>query len=388
MEPNQPEARQPQIELFDHLELEKRPSDTDAERTALAIMGLSSVSGVGFKTLQSLYDANLPQNYHTWDEPQIIRCLSEEVRNPNPQKIKDVAENRDEYVAIGRGKLESLRERGIVLVPANDGRFPQRLTERLEDPPRWLFMKGAYNALSSTSMVALIGTREPSDTGLWIANRCARALAQRNFIVLSGLARGIDSASHRGAVEAYGQSVAVLGHGFDNGLSEHQEYLADEMLDRDGLIVSEYLPDAHPSRRGFLRRNELVAALAGLVIPVECPSLESGTGATIRRAQGIKTPVIGIKPGKPVEDESLLATEDNLKAIDVPVLRVLSQQTFEFWKYLTQCFPDHDWRPQRDQVERFIRIQLRHVAREAHNLDLSSSDIDQFADTLKRVLDT
>jgi predicted Rossmann fold nucleotide-binding protein DprA/Smf involved in DNA uptake len=114
--------------------------------------------------------------------------------------------------------------------------------------------------------------------------QCAAELVRRNVVVLSGLAKGIDENAHVGAIDYFGQSIAVLGQGIAHHESGGDTVLANRILDFDGAVISEYLPKDSSSRNSFLRRNELQVALSRVVIPIESPSLESGTGATIRRA--------------------------------------------------------------------------------------------------------
>src|SRR5690606_24574961 len=155
--------------------------------------------------------------------------------------------------------------------------------------PRWLFAEGDLGALNSSPIIGVVGTRKASSEGLRLAYQLGKELVARNIVVLSGLAEGIDEQAHLGAVDSYGQSIAVLGQGINAKISLSNDALVRKIVRSDGLLISEYLPQEYPSRRKYLRRNELQAALSQLIIPVECPSLASGTGATIRRARTFGT---------------------------------------------------------------------------------------------------
>ena len=360
------------------------------DQAVTVLLGLASVEGLGFKTLERLFDSGLMHNYSDWEESQVIQAFESTNTRLDSSTIKAIGRDRKKYVSKGRGSLEALRERNISVLTLGSASYPTGLEDRLDEPPRWLFVKGNVSVLNSNSMVGLVGTREPSHTGMWIAERAAKAMAQRNFVVISGLARGIDSASHRGAVDAFARSVAVLGYGLNMDMSREQSELASLMVDLDGAVVSEYLPNDPPSRSGYLRRNEVVAALSGLIIPVECPSLQSGTGSTIRRAQKIGTPVVGITPERTVEEESLKQTVNNLKREGIDVLTVLSHQSEEFWTYLSQKFPDHDWGHERDRIERFIGYEaeriVQNIKKGIGEDSIGVSDIEELARTVRRLL--
>lgn len=361
-----------------------------SDQAAAVLLGLASVEGLGFKTLERLFDSGLINDYLSWEESRVMQAFDSTNTRLDSTTIKAISRNREEYVSKGRGRLEALRERNISVLMLDSSSYPRRLRDKLDDPPRWLFVKGNISALHSNSMVALIGTREPSKTGMWIAEKAAKAMARRDFVVISGLARGIDSASHSGAVDTYAQSVAVLGHGLEVDMSREKTGLARRMVNLGGAIVSEYLPSDPPSRDGYLRRNEVVAALSGLVIPVECPSLQSGTGSTIRRAQKIGTPVAGITPERKVEEKSLKQTVSNLQGEGIKVLTVLSHRSEEFWTYMARRFPDHDWDHGRDRIERFIGYEaqriVQNIKRGVGEESIDASDIEALAQTVRRLL--
>jgi DNA protecting protein DprA len=361
-----------------------REASLQADRDAAIILGLSTEEGVGFKSIKEFYEASGIVHFLEWDATRLAKSLGECLHQPSSEQVKRLVKSRQELEERGRDLLKGLNDRGINLITENHHAFPYRLSKRMEDAPRWLFVKGSLEALQNPSMVGLVGTREPSKYGKWLAERCSVELAKKNFVVLSGLAEGIDSASHLGAVKAYGQTVAVLGHGIEERLlSEEQKSLAEDMLKLDGTIVSEYLPTDPPSREGYLRRNEVVSALSGLIIPVECPSLQSGTGSTIRRAKSIGTPIAGIKPenGKR-PSKALLKTEKNLDSIDVPVLSVFSKNR-EFWRYLRDIFETHNWSESNKRYERFYKYIKKEFEEANKYFNFDERNIDKLANLIK-----
>lgn len=163
--------------------------------------------------------------------------------------------------------LRSLAERGFRWIARSDPSFPQRL-RAIHDPPPGLFVRGAAEMpLLDRCVVAIVGARACSSYGNEVASTLAREVARAGAIVVSGLARGIDAAAHRGALET-GSTVAVLGCGIDRDYPRAHASLASEIA-ATGLIVSEYAPGVEPAPWRFPARNRIVAGLADATIVVE-----------------------------------------------------------------------------------------------------------------------
>jgi DNA protecting protein DprA len=260
--------------------------------------------------------------------------------------------------------------------------YPDSLL-RLNKPPRWLFVKGNLAALHSPGIIAIIGTREASTEGSRIAYALAKEMVNSNLVVLSGLAKGIDSGAHEGAIDYYGQTIAVLGHGFKSTYGASNKDLWPSIIERDGAIVSEYFIYDSPSRETFLRRNEIQAALSNVVIPVECPDLSSGTGATIRRALAIGTPVAGVF-WETLSKNGLSLTRKNLLSLNIPVF-VLPNQSNMFWDFIKSDTKNHEWsfiNPNNRQ-ERFRRIHENKLLEQMKHASFDAESISKWAITLQ-----
>jgi DNA processing protein len=182
------------------------------------------------------------------------------------------------------------------LVRGGDG-WPDRL-ERLPDPPELLNVIGT---LPSEPLVAVVGSRD-ADAGMSrFAAALARGLAERGLAVISGGARGIDTAAHEGCLQAGGRTVAVLGSGFDHVYPAGNAPLFRRIA-AGGALVSEFPPATPPSRWTFPRRNRIVAALARAVVVVQA-SERSGALITAEVARRIGVPV-GAVPGSPADPRS------------------------------------------------------------------------------------
>jgi DNA processing protein len=164
--------------------------------------------------------------------------------------------------------LDRLAGGGLRWLPRSAPGFPPLLAA-IHDPPAGLFLRGpAPVELLRRPAVAVVGARACSPYGAQAARSCARELAGAGLVVLSGLARGVDGEAHRGALEADGVTVAVLGCGIDRDYPASHRELARRVVER-GLVVSEYAPGVEPAPWRFPARNRIIAGLAAATVVVE-----------------------------------------------------------------------------------------------------------------------
>lgn len=167
---------------------------------------------------------------------------------------------------LPEGALTRLEARGVRLIVRGMSTYPSRL-DHLHDPPPVLWLLGP-GRLPTERAVAVVGTRKATAYGRRIARELAGDLARHGWVVVSGMAAGIDGASHLGALDAGGASVGVLGSGLDHVYPKGNADLYRRMR-REGLLVSEF-PSHEPPRRGsFPRRNRIIAALCEGVVVVQ-----------------------------------------------------------------------------------------------------------------------
>ena len=159
--------------------------------------------------------------------------------------------------------------------------YPERLRE-IYDPPPVLWARGAVQLLSAPS-IAVVGTRHPSPYGSGVAEMLSRDLAARRLLIVSGMARGIDTCAHRGALAARMPTAAVWGTGVDVIYPKENKKLAEEILATGGVIVSEVPLGTFPAPQNFPRRNRIISGLSIGVLVVEA-SENSGTRVTARCA--------------------------------------------------------------------------------------------------------
>lgn len=154
-----------------------------------------------------------------------------------------------------------------------DSSYPA-LLKQTKQPPLLLFVKGNPTLLAQQQL-AIVGTRQPTPTGRKVAYNFAAELTQQGYVVTSGMARGIDSESHKGALSAGGLTIAVLGHGLEQVYPASNQALASAITER-GALVSEYFPDVQARAEFFPQRNRIVVGLSIGTLVVEA-ALKSGT---------------------------------------------------------------------------------------------------------------
>ena len=176
---------------------------------------------------------------------------------------------------------EQFAKSGVTLITLASPEFPERLKE-IYDPPPVLWVRGDVGLLSRPS-IAIVGTRHPSPYGMQVSEMLARDLAARRLVIVSGMARGIDTCAHKGALAARMPNVAVWGTGIDVVYPKENRKIAEEILAAGGAIVSEVPMGTFPAPQNFPRRNRIISGLSIGVLVVEA-SENSGTRVTARCA--------------------------------------------------------------------------------------------------------
>ena len=192
-----------------------------------------------------------------------------------------------QFIFDGKGRRAAEEEWARVaaqeatLVSFSCPEYPERLRE-IYDPPPVLWVRGDAKLLSRPA-IAVVGTRHPTPYGTAVAEMLARDLAARRLLIVSGMARGIDSCAHKGALTARMPTVAVWGTGIDVVYPKENRKLAEEILATGGAIVSEMPMGTFPAPQNFPRRNRILSGLSVAVLVVEAGE-NSGTRVTARCA--------------------------------------------------------------------------------------------------------
>ncbi|MGA8529960.1 MAG: DNA-processing protein DprA, partial [Acidobacteriaceae bacterium] len=178
-------------------------------------------------------------------------------------------------------ELEKVAATGAALVTYHDDAYPERLRE-IYDPPPLLWVRGDASLLARPAL-AVVGTRHPTPYGTGIAEKLARELAERGLIILSGMARGVDTAAHKGALAAKKPTIAVWGTGVDVIYPKENKGLAEQIVAGGGVVLSELPLGTFPAPQNFPKRNRILSGMSVGVLVIEAGEY-SGTRVTARCA--------------------------------------------------------------------------------------------------------
>ncbi|MEJ5300113.1 MAG: DNA-processing protein DprA [Thermodesulforhabdaceae bacterium] len=262
---------------------------------------LALIPELGPRSLWKLYQA-------MGSVDAIINASEEELFARAPIKLKTArAVARKQTIRDPENELDLLLKKGVDFITWEDETYPPPL-RHIPDPPLFLFARGCYRSDHATAL-AIVGTRNASVKGILFAERLASDLAALGITVVSGLAIGIDSAVHRGALKAGGQTIAVMGSGLDVPYPRANRDLIDRIAD-SGVVFSEYPLGTPPEKWRFPLRNRIVSGLSMGVVVVEA-GLKSGALITARLALDQGRDVFAV-PGA-VSDERSAGTNKLIK---------------------------------------------------------------------------
>jgi DNA processing protein len=261
------------------------------------IMALTEIGGVGPKTFQQLLMRfGPPENFVsvTVSDLEDIPRVGEN----GSQRILRSLDKVDHF----QDKLDNYTDIGIGITTYLDDDYPAILRE-IDDPPPILYMKGSRDALA-LDYIALVGTTQATQDGLRLAIDLARGLVSRGYGIVSGLASGIDSAAHIGAIKAGGSTIAILGCGVLNIYPEENTPLADNIAER-GLLVSEYDPFRSVKAARLILRNRLISAFSKAVVVVQIGMERRGELRTAHYASKQARPVFFADPDGILDPETI-----------------------------------------------------------------------------------
>ncbi len=244
----------------------------DDIRTRLA---LSMVEGVGAKRARMLME--LVEHPKEVFELSLVQLL----------KVDGVGETTAQSLINFKdwGKVDTVIDysikKGYSFVTPEQVDFSERL-RNIDYPPILLWYKGDVSLLNSAG-IAVVGTRAPSLYGKNMTKEFTQKLVEQDLVIVSGLARGIDTIAHRSALESGGKTIAVLGSGLDRIYPSENSFLVDEIIEKDGLVISEYPPGTKPDYQNFPTRNRIVSGLSLGVLVIET-DMEGGSMITAELA--------------------------------------------------------------------------------------------------------
>lgn len=224
-----------------------------------ALVGLNMVSDIGSIRLKKLLEF--------FEQPEnILKSPQEKLRQVSGigEKIASgicslKKEDLDKELALAR-------EYGLKIITQEDKDYPENL-KNIYDPPIVLYVKGDLKEQDKIS-IAIVGSRRASFYGLSLAQEFAGDLSDRGFVIVSGMARGIDTYAHKGALSKRGRTIAVMGSGFKHIYPPENKELVEEIV-KEGAVISEFSINTEPLKQNFPRRNRVISGLSLGVLVAE-----------------------------------------------------------------------------------------------------------------------
>ncbi len=210
-------------------------------------------------------------------------------------KVNDLNEDMIRQAKTDRERKEEIwKLRGINYITYFDEDYPYRFKE-IEDFPIILYYRGNIKALNSDKICAIIGTREPSEKAKEYGAKYTREMVSEGSVIVSGLALGCDTIAHEITLELNGVTVAFLGTGVDKVYPQENELLAQDILSKNGLLISEYEPGKSPTKYQLVERDRLQAASSDKVIVLET-GINGGSMHAANKALEYKREVYVLDP--------------------------------------------------------------------------------------------
>jgi len=250
------------------------PAVKPIDQERLAWLALALTPGLGPRRILSA----VRQVGSTDEILQLPLTGLESLRFP-AQAVQFIADGQ--ALRAANDEAEALQKNEGSFLTFNDPDYPPRLRE-IFDSPALLWIRGDATLLAQPS-IAVVGTRHPTPYGSGMAEMLSRDLAARGMIILSGMARGVDTAAHKGALAAKGKTIAVWGTGIDVIYPKENKSLAEQILKNAGTIVSEFPLGTFPAPQNFPKRNRILSGMSVGVLVVEAGE-HSGTRVTARCA--------------------------------------------------------------------------------------------------------
>lgn len=250
------------------------PAATADQHLLRQTLLLAMVPGIGPRTLTALID-------HFGTPESVLAARAEELRQVAGvgDKLAHRVRHAEDHVDVD-AILQWCRDQGVQVIARDDRRYPRPLGHLCDAPPL-LFVRGSL-CRSDDLAVAIVGTRHATVYGRNQAERIAFGLARAGVTVVSGMARGIDAAAHRGALDADGRTLAVFGCGLAHIYPTEHDELA-QRISGSGACLSEYHPQTKPHSGTFPQRNRLISGLCHATLIIEAPA-RSGSLITARTA--------------------------------------------------------------------------------------------------------
>ncbi len=281
------------------------------------VFALSQVEGLGSRSLLRILKV-FPQ------PDSLVEASSELIHGKLGEELSRIVLIRflghwEKAISSAQEVILQHHEVGVVPVPITDDKYPP-LLKLIPDPPPLLFVRGNLEALSLADTVAVVGTRNATDRGKEVASRIAKYFGKSGYVVVSGLAKGIDTAAHKGALEAGAKTVAVLGTALDQIYPAENRPLAERIASDSGALITELPLGKKSFKNTFVQRDRIQSGMSLAVVPVQS-DITGGTMHTVKFAEAQNRLLLCPKP---------IANEKGLKQYAGILELIRTQRAREF----------------------------------------------------------
>jgi len=221
--------------------------------------------------------------------------------------LNEINSEKDKYIDELKNIEEKLTQEKIGIINFHDECYPENL-KYIAHPPSLLFYRGNKECLKNSNMIAIIGTRNPSSEGINLTKKLSAILSNNDFVIVSGLAKGIDTIAHKSSIDNNGLTIAVI-PGSISSLEiypKENRQLSEEIIKKNGVLISELPPGSPPSKRNIVARNRIQAGLSKIIIPTE---FKEGSGT-----------IHAINFGKKEKRLIFMPKSDNYKSVPISYL--------------------------------------------------------------------
>jgi len=257
------------------------------EESLVNWMKLTRVKYLGPKKILTLFSIfkSMDNVISASKEDLINSRLFNERMIENWEKLKNASS--DNFFNV----INECKENKIGIITIFNEIYPQQL-RNVSYPPLTLFLSGDTNLLKNEKKFAVAGSRESSPEGLKFAYDCSKKMADNQFVIVSGGAKGIDTSAHRGALDSsFDKTISVLGSGFFKMYPEENIPLFNEIKERGGLLISEYLPKFFGSRISYLQRNRIISGISKGLLICSSNKINGGSATQTKIAYSQKIPI-------------------------------------------------------------------------------------------------
>ena len=266
-------------------------SEPVSQRERAARWAVWTVEGIGYRRLTSLLDITDGALAGLFDDPLYAATVSARASLPRHVLTSLASVLEQDPARILEEEVELLGEDGELIMIGDSGYPPGFLD--LEDPPYFISVRGASSALWLPRRLAMVGSRDVPATHELFATRLASDLASAGCMIVSGGALGMDAAAHRGSLSAGGITAVVLPGGFGHPSPGRHRRLFEQVVERGGVLVTEYPYQVAPKRYHFPRRNRLIAALCQACVVLRAQN-GGGTMLTVDACRALSRPICAL----------------------------------------------------------------------------------------------